>query len=800
MAQQVSKNIQALAEAAEEKRRQQEQGFAPSAPSVNYGGGWEADMGRMTPKDREAYMASFLPSRSQLASGGTGLPFADKFAPNQVRPFPSQNEQAMMGAPEALAGLGLGGGFVASQVGGQASTSSRLSPFAQQVAAADTARLNPPKNPPKGNPIFGRNVPTNSLNPSVKPMPRQPSLETARESARQSARLAASRRGPSAMAKISQFVDNALSGASKFARSVNIPSLLLTPNTMGDATLTGNNIILSPFEQMATDNYRASMAAGKSAQQYQAMIEQGGLMDPPSAAEAGDNLINIGNSLFPNEAPVGLMTPELRDQRAAERQRKYGDIELQNPADAIPLFGQDTSAIRRSVQDVLNTPKEIASRFDEFAGTLMRAATPKEELGYTPPSVGDVLATAGIRDAEGNIIGSGGRSEAITGPTRRPPATITATPETTATITATPETTATANTTTTDGMDITQRAMTEAINRTAETNAQRADLSPAQQNFLTRKDKGTPLEPNEIIAAQRYAVSQGQIFDPETGYSQAEFYGQRYKGQSIGDYLRGADTPQGATEQFVDPQGRLRRRMAGTDQLAPEYSSYERESAAREARLAARPDFMEAQPSQARKDGVMSMAQAVKVAGGDRKKARSMIELQKMGRDPLTGQPEKPDGMTEYQAETLRQNQERIDLSRNQDKETLRQNQERIDFAKDQAEAARKAAEAAGATQAEKDAYDIAQRKVNLATTYQKLLEDQETPVFDARDIDADLDSISDQLDIIYDPESGVFRRGKIWGEGEVIKLDDPKNASIVRTIGTYKVGKALLDKYPKKG
>jgi hypothetical protein len=681
MALQVSKNIQALADAAEEKRRQQEQGFDPS-----------------------------------------------------------------------VAGLGLGGGVVASQIGGQASTSSKLSPFAQQVAAADTARLNPPINAPKSNPILGRNVPTNPLNPSVGPMTKQPSLTAAQEAASQAARATAER-GPSAMAKISQFVDNALSGASKFARSANIPSLLLAPNEMGDSTLTGNNIILSPFEQMATDQYRASMAAGKSAQQYQEMIEQGSLMDPPSAAEAGDNLINIGNSLFPNEAPVGLMTPELRDQRAAERQRKYGDIE-QNP-----------NAIGRFVQDVLNTPKEIASRFDEFAGTLMRAATPKEELGYTPPSLGDVLATVGIRDAEGNVIGSGGRKEPITGPTpSRPPLSLS--------LTATPA----------DETDVTQRAMTEAVDGTAKTNAQRADLSPAQQNFLTRKDKGTPLEPDEIIAAQRYAVSQGQIFDSETGYSQAEFYGQRYKGQSIGDYLRGADTPQGATEQFVDPQGRLRRRMAGTDQLAPEYSSYERESAAREARLEARPDFMEAQPSQARKDGVMSMAQAVKVAGGDRKKAKSMIELQKMGRDPLTGQPEEPEGMTEYQTETLRQNQERID------------------FAKEEAEAARKAAEAKGATQAQRDAFEMKQKELNYAITYQNFLKDQEDPVFDAKDIDSDLDSISDQLDIIYDPESGVFRRGKIWGEGEVIKLDDPKNASIVRTIGTYKVGKALLDKYPKKG
>jgi hypothetical protein len=677
MAPQVSKNIQALADAAEEKRRQQEQGFDPS-----------------------------------------------------------------------VAGLGLGGGFVASQVGGQASTSSKLSPFAQQVAAADTARLNPPINAPKSNPILGRNVPTNPLNPSVGPMTSQPSLATAQGSASQAPRLAASR-GPSAMAQIGQFVDNALSGASKFARAVNIPSLLLTPNAMGDSTLTGNNMALSPIDQMATDQYQASMAAGKSAQQYQAMA-QGGLMNPPSAAEAGDNLINIGNSLFPNESPVGLMTPELRDQRAAERQRKYGDIE-QNP-----------NAIGRFVQDVLNTPKEMARRFDNFTGTLMRAATPEEELGYTPPSIGDVLATAGIRDAEGNVIGSGGRKEPITGPTpSRPPLSLS--------LTATPA----------DETDVTQRAMTEAVDGTAKTNAQGAELSPAQQNFLARKEKGTPLEPDEILAAQGYAVSQGQIFDPETGYSQAEFYGQRYKGQSIGDYLRGADTPQGATEQFVDPQGRLRRRMTGTDKLAPEYSSYEKESEARRTRLEARPDFMEAQPSQARKDGVMSMAQATKVAGGDKKKARSMIELQKMGRDPITGQPEKPD---EYQTETLRQNQERID------------------FAKEEAEAARKAAAAAGATQAEKDAYDIAQRKVNLATTYQKLLEDQESQVFDAKDIEADLDSISDQLDIIYDPESGVFRRGKIWGKGEVIKLDDPKNASIVRTIGTYKVGKALLDKYPKKG
>jgi hypothetical protein len=305
------------------------------------------------------------------------------------------------------------------------------------------------------------------------------------------------------------------------------------------------------------------------------------------------------------------------------------------------------------------------------------------------------------------------------------------------------------------------------------------EVSTAQQNFLARQQQGTPLTAQEINAAKRYATSQGQIFDPETGYAPAEFYGQQYVGQSIGDYLRGADTIAGATEQFVDEQGRLRRRMVGTDQLAPEYAGYEADAAAREARIAARPDFMEAQPSQARQEGVMSMAQARKLAGGDRDAAKRMIELQKMGRDPLTGQPV---GMTEYQ------------------KATLEQGQERIDFAKEQADEARKIAIAKGATQAQKDAFELKQKELNYAMTYQGFLKDQEAPAFDAKDIEADLEGIEDQLGIVYDPEAGVFRKGKTFGKGEVVRLDDPKNASIVRTIGTYKVGKALLDKYPTKG
>jgi len=43
--------------------------------------------------------------------------------------------------PEVMAGLGLGGGFVASQTGGAPATSRVLSPFAQKVAARDASRI-----------------------------------------------------------------------------------------------------------------------------------------------------------------------------------------------------------------------------------------------------------------------------------------------------------------------------------------------------------------------------------------------------------------------------------------------------------------------------------------------------------------------------------------------------------------------------------------------------------------------------------------------------------------------------------
>ena len=159
-----------------------------------------------------------------------------------------------------------------------------------------------------------------------------------------------------------------------------------------------------------------------------------------------------------------------------------------------------------------------------------------------------------------------------------------------------------------------------------------------QANFLAERAKG-PLSPGQIAQAEEFAASIGTTFDPETGYSrdafvqaqnqgqmsqeeasrQASLTGTPMSGQTLSQFMRYEDQPEQRTEQFVDPQGRLRRRMtptaaalaglpAGQQPLAPEYNSFEQAGAMREARIAARPDFNRAVSDRERRGGQLSQA------------------------------------------------------------------------------------------------------------------------------------------------------------------------------------------------
>ncbi len=182
---------------------------------------------------------------------------------------------------------------------------------------------------------------------------------------------------------------------------------------------------------------------------------------------------------------------------------------------------------------------------------------------------------------------------------------------------------------------------------TAPTLSEGVQPGSPQANFLSMQASGQQLGPERIAQAEQFAASMGTTFDPETGYSrepflqaqeqQAQAEAQRQTslagplpGQSLSQFMRYEDQPIQRTEQFVDKQGRIRRRATdaavelmrqdgfdipqGVQPLAPEFAGFEQESAAREARIAARPDFMVAQPDSSRAGQTMSFSEAKRQA------------------------------------------------------------------------------------------------------------------------------------------------------------------------------------------
>lgn len=103
-----------------------------------------------------------------------------------------------------------------------------------------------------------------------------------------------------------------------------------------------------------------------------------------------------------------------------------------------------------------------------------------------------------------------------------------------------------------------------------------------------------------------------------------------YEGQSLSDFIGYRDKAQAATEQFVDAQGRLRRRDKATQSLADQYSGYEQQAAAREARMGEGSSFGQAVSDRERR-GTMSMEDAVKLTRGNRPAAAAMLKRQELG-------------------------------------------------------------------------------------------------------------------------------------------------------------------------
>ena len=107
---------------------------------------------------------------------------------------------------------------------------------------------------------------------------------------------------------------------------------------------------------------------------------------------------------------------------------------------------------------------------------------------------------------------------------------------------------------------------------------------------LPDQNQGMDMNQQAISNAQIQGVTQGQ----ET--TQGQEATAPSLDQTLSQFMRNEDAPEQRTEQFVDPQGRLRRRLTpeasalqgfapGVQPLAPEYTDFERESLARQQRI-----------------------------------------------------------------------------------------------------------------------------------------------------------------------------------------------------------------------
>lgn len=191
-----------------------------------------------------------------------------------------------------------------------------------------------------------------------------------------------------------------------------------------------------------------------------------------------------------------------------------------------------------------------------------------------------------------------------------------------------------------------------------------------QANFLSMQASGQQMTPGQIKQAEQFASSMGTTFDPQTGYSrdpflqaqeqqakadasrQASLMVRPMEGQTLSQFMRYEDQPIQRTEQFVDPQGRIRRRATqaaaelmglpeGVQPLAPEYAPFETQSFMRDIRLEQKPDFMQAQPVSSRAGQRYTDAQLRDITGGGDalKQAKA---LQDVGLDPITGERPEP--------------------------------------------------------------------------------------------------------------------------------------------------------------
>ena len=450
------------------------------------------------------------------------------------------------------AGLGLGGAAFAAQVG-RAPTpvpmGGQPSPLAQQVAQNDAARQAAARQTAAASRPIGSNLPANPANPAVGPsggtrLPSNPSVAEARQAAATSAQRAVpslesravgkstapvigvdvedARMGGRSPTPKPSALTNIVSGLTKGA----IVGSMLTPNTMGDATIDGA--------------INSRLAAGQS----------------PEDIAVDFGLEKVQEVMNPYGISTPTTTPSVRsvEEIIAQGQAEGGySAELLAELTETQKAGQEETARLEAIQEERKLPtSEYMQAVGEFEATptLDQASRRKEQgMEIYPDAPGP--AAAGI------VYGAGETA-----------------------------------------------ALPEGIGRS---------LTQGGGDILIDKESGLEMR---------------RTIDPNTGQvvfadvTTANRFADQIREQRMADF----QAQQRAIQQLAQ-SGQGFQRIASDPMAAA--------SAAREARMAARPDFMEAIPDQPRGEGRYTDAQLRDIYGSG-EKLKQAKALQDAGIDPVS--------------------------------------------------------------------------------------------------------------------------------------------------------------------
>lgn len=297
------------------------------------------------------------------------------------------------------------------------------------------------------------------------------------------------------------------------------------------------------------------------------------------------------------------------------------------------------------------------------------------------------------------------------------------------------------------------------------------DLPSYQVNFLERIKEEKPITDQEFQSAQQFALRRGMVFDPETGYSKADFFGQMFKGQTIGQFLRGEDAPEGFTDtikETADP--RIESRKA-----------YEQASREREERLANRPDFMQAIPDKPK--GELSLGDYRNLARAEGFKGSAQIVEAKR----LMREDQRKDELTPYQRESLKIRKSESEESRRRYEETKLFNQEKYE------ESVRQYEEGVARDIESNELKDLERRArlSKLMLEISDIRNPEEELGYEITDTDLDdYENIAEEKGYKYDFETGVFKEDKIGGR----PIDEKTfREELEPLLSQTKYGKALI-------